>query len=191
MLGFIFRRLISPRFRAAVKFGDIVRGLPLEADSCDAIFCCHVLEHLALEDFKVAIRHTQKYLKPGGTFRQIVPDFDQQVAAYLSNPNPPALSLGYTHLGRKSRPKGKAGFLRDYFGNSHHLWMWDYKGIAWEFERAGFVGVRRFRFGEAAIPAFCEVENEDRFLDALAVECGKAVSGVLPARLACHSRSTI
>jgi SAM-dependent methyltransferase len=173
VLGVAFRQLIAPRFPDKVVFGDIVRGLPLKPQSCDAIFCCHVLEHLSLDDFRVAIRNTRSYLKPNGTFRLIVPDFEAQIAAYQSNPEPEALSnfLTYTFLGRKKRPKGVRGRLRESFGNSHHLWMWDYKGIARELEQAGFSGIRRYQYGDASIPAFREVESKDRFLDSLAVEC--------------------
>jgi SAM-dependent methyltransferase len=173
LIGFALRRFLRPCWPDEVVFGDIVRGLPLQPHSCDAIFCSHVLEHLALDDFRIAIRNTHSYLKPGGVFRLIVPDFEAQIKAYQSNPEPPALSnfLGYTFLGRKSRPKGIGGWLREYFGNSHHLWMWDYKGIAMELEQAGFCSIRRFEYGETALPAFREVESKDRFLDALAVEC--------------------
>jgi predicted SAM-dependent methyltransferase len=105
-----------------------------------AILLCDLLQSRSgvpcARHFRVAICNTYSYLKPGGTFRLIVPDFDAQVAAYLSNPEPRALLnfLGYRSLGRKTRPKGIGGWLREYFGNSHHLWIWDYKGIAMELE---------------------------------------------------------
>jgi Methyltransferase domain len=68
LLGWLFRQLIKPRFPSDVHYGDIVSGLPLSPGSCDAVFCCHVLEHLALEDFRRALRNTHAYLKLGGGF---------------------------------------------------------------------------------------------------------------------------
>jgi SAM-dependent methyltransferase len=173
LLGPALRQVILPRWPDEIVFGDIVRGLPLQPQSCDLIFCCHVLEHLALDDFRLAIRNTHRYLKPGGTFRLIVPDFEALVAAYQGNPEPPALSnfLSYTFLGRKTRPKGIGGCVREYFDNSHHRWMWDYKGISMELEGAGFSGIRRYKYGDDGAPAFQEIEIEERFHDALAVEC--------------------
>lgn len=175
LAGPAFRKWMPPLFPAGVQYGDIIRGLPIRPASCEAIYCCHVLEHLALEDFQLALRNTNKYLKTGGIFRLVVPDFEQLVAVYLANPEPAALSnfLSYTYLGRKTRPKGVVGILREYFENSHHLWMWDYKGMESELRAAGFRGVRRCQLGDAANPAFHALENPARFECSLAVECTK------------------
>src|SRR5271154_2334251 len=43
------------RFPSNVLYGDIVRGLPVAARSCHAIYCSHVLEHLSLNDFRAAL----------------------------------------------------------------------------------------------------------------------------------------
>jgi hypothetical protein len=174
-VGLVFRKYLRPRFPAGVQYGDIVRGLSIPSDSCDAIYCCHVLEHLALEDLRLALRNTRDYLKAEGTFRLVLPDFEQQVAAYLASSEPAAISefMSYTFLGRKTRPKGIKMWLREYFGNSHHLWMWDYKGLAHELAEAGFRGMRRCKCGDASNPAFSAVENPERFEWALAIECTK------------------
>jgi SAM-dependent methyltransferase len=175
LLGWLFRQLIKPRFPSDVHYGDIVSGLPLSPGSCDAVFCCHVLEHLALEDFRRALRNTHAYLKLGGTFRLIVPDLEQCVKGYLSEEDPGAASrfMGYTHLGRRSRPKGPVGLLRQFIGNSHHLWMWDYKGLSQELTDAGFIGIRRYGFDDDKSPAFREVETRERFDYSVAVECAR------------------
>ena len=175
VVGLLFKKWLKPRFPDAVHYGDIVRGIDVAPGSCDAIYCSHILEHLALEDLRVALRHTHACLKPGGLFRVVVPDFAQQVLAYQSNPNPEALSnfLRYTYLGRDKRPKGIKAFIREYFGNSHHLWMWDEKGLAAELREAGFTSIRRCQAGDSANKAFLAVENPDRFIGGLALECYK------------------
>lgn len=43
------------RFPENVEYGDIVKGLPVPDDSCKGIYCSHVLEHLSLSDFRVAL----------------------------------------------------------------------------------------------------------------------------------------
>ena len=105
----------------------------------------------------------------------MVPDFEQQIAAYQSNPRPEALSnfMKYTHLGRVRRPKGFIAFIREKYGSSHHLWMWDDKGLAAELRDAGFSSIRRCQAGDSANKAFHAVENPERFKDALAFECKK------------------
>jgi len=175
LVGAVFRRALKPRFPEEVQFGDIVRGLDIAPDSCDAIFCSHVLEHLALEDCRKALRNTHAYLEPSGTFRLIVPDLEQLVASYLSNSEPPAASnfMTYTHLGRKSRPKGLLGHLGEYLGSTHHLWMWDYKGLASELETVGFKGIRRCQNGDSTNPAFREVELAERYEWGLGIEASK------------------
>ena len=81
--------------------------------------------------------------------------------------------MTYTGLGRKTRPKGIILWLKEYFGNSHHLWVWDYKGLAHELEEAGFRGIRRCQCGDASNPVFMNVEDPERFKWALAIECTK------------------
>lgn len=173
VVGFAFRLTLKPRFPEAVVYGNIARGLKLKPQSCDNVFCSHVLEHLALDDFRSAIRNTHTYLKPGGTFRLIVPDFEALISAYQSDRDSAALShfLTYTFLGRKSRPRSIPDWLREYFGNAHHLWMWDYKSIKMELVNAGFCAIRRYHFRDIAAAAFDEIESSERFLDALAIEC--------------------
>jgi SAM-dependent methyltransferase len=175
LLGYFFEKALSPRFPSAVRYGNIVRGLHLLPNSCGAIYCCHVLEHLSLEDARTALRNTYNYLRPGGLFRVVVPDFEQQVATYTASEEPSALTdfLTYTHLGRKRRPKGLEMRLRELFGNSHHLWMWDFKGLSNELTAAGFREIRRCQFGDSRDPAFQSVEHPKRFDWALAIECTK------------------
>ena len=48
------------RFPQNVEFGDIVSGLPIANNSCKGVYCSHILEHLSLEDFKLALKNTHK-----------------------------------------------------------------------------------------------------------------------------------
>ena len=51
-------------FPKTVKFGDITKKLPgIKQGTCDAIYCSHVLEHLSLQDFRIALRHSFELLK--------------------------------------------------------------------------------------------------------------------------------
>ena len=36
------------RFPTNVEYGDIVKGLPVEINSCKGVYCSHILEHLSL-----------------------------------------------------------------------------------------------------------------------------------------------
>jgi hypothetical protein len=165
----------STRFPENVRYGDIVGGLPLEQESCLGIYSAHVLEHLALEDAEQAILNTFSYLKKGGAFRLVVPDFEQLVRDYLANPSPSAADrfMELSYLGRKTRPRGFFGLLKAWLGNEAHLWLWDEKSLKAVLERQGFVDIRRCSFGDATDPRFREVEEKDRFDGCLAFECKK------------------
>jgi hypothetical protein len=175
LIGRVFQKWLKPRFPDAVVYGDIVRGLNLPPDSCEAIYCSHILEHLALKDLRIALQNTHHYLKPGGLFRLVVPDFEQLMATYQANPRPEALSnfLRYTFLGREQRPKGFTALIREHFSSPHHLWMWDEKGLVAELVEAGFTNIRRCQAGDSTNQSFLAVENPDRFTAALAIECSK------------------
>lgn len=163
------------RFPKNVRYGDIVKGLPLVADSCQGIYCSHVLEHLAFDDCDRALEHTFLYLKRGGTFRLVVPDLEQLCRDYLADESSIAAHrfMESSYLGRKQRPRGIAGFIKDWLGNSAHLWMWDEKAMAEKLKEHGFTRIRRCSFGDAADPMFMEVDEKDRFEGCLAMECSK------------------
>lgn len=165
----------SARFPENVEYGNISRGLPIPAESCEAVYCSHILEHLALEDLRAALRNTLSILKPGGTFRMVLPDFEHSVRLYLDNPDPDAVSafMRETSLGTERRPRTLRHFLFSWLGNSNHLWMWDYKGLAAELQRAGFSNIRRATYGDSPDPAFRSVESFERWENCLGIECSK------------------
>lgn len=54
------------RFPENVEYGDIVKGLPINLESCKGVYCSHVLEHLSLDGFRIALRNTFQILQRGG-----------------------------------------------------------------------------------------------------------------------------
>lgn len=171
-LGFLYTRN-SRRFPTAVRYGDIVRGLPIPDSSCRGLYCSHVLEHLALDDCDAALANSLRYLKPGGIFRLVVPDFAAHVRAYCEDgsENGAIGFLDSTALGRRQRPRGIHGLVQAWMGNSAHLWMWDESSLAARLRQHGFVNIRRAAYGDSDDPRFAGVENPDRFIDALALQC--------------------
>lgn len=173
------KALIKPRFSDEVRYGDIVRGLPVATSSVDFIYCSHVLEHLSLQDFRLALAEVLRILKPGAVFRGVLPDLEADVRDYLADASTNACStfMRTTCLGHEQRPRSLLGRLRTLVGNSHHLWMWDYKGLAAELMSAGFVDVRRAEYRDSAYSVFLTVEEEGRWVGCLGFECLKPGSG--------------
>jgi len=176
LLGKLYTRN-KQRFPENVKYGDIVKGLPEGPDSCDAVYCSHILEHLAYNDFKTALKNTHLILKPGGIFRGVVPDLKAAVDAYIENydqlDSPASELMRNTMLGIEDRGKGLRSIMTKLYGNSKHLWMWDYKSMEYELQKAGFKNIRPCRFGDSTDNNFSFVEEEGRFNVAAAFECQK------------------
>jgi hypothetical protein len=163
------------RFPPYVKYGDIVKGLPIDNSSCRGIYCSHVLEHLALADFERALANTATSLAPGGTFRMVLPDLEYLARSYLASGEELAAVkfMEASGMGKKHRPRNLKSLVIDAFGNSQHLWLWDEKSLAVKLRSHGFTAVRRAQFGDAEDPRFNEVENKDRFDGCLAMQCRK------------------
>ena len=177
LIGVWAKRKVA--FPENVRYGDITKGLPgIQDNSCDAVYCSHVLEHLSLEDFQKALDNTYRILKPGGIFRLVMPDLEKCVESYTL-----ALAKGErdasirfmknTILGTEQRPKGLKAIAEIVFGNARHLWMWDHPAIIEKLEKTGFSHVRPCRYHDNTDQMFLRVEEESRFENALAIEAIK------------------
>lgn len=159
----------AERFPANVAWGDVVKGLPIHAGTADGVYCSHVLEHLSLADCRTALANTLTMLRPGGIFRLVVPDLKRLAEGYLKATRAGDAGAAYrfiqsTGMGDEIRPRGFAGSLVSFFGNSRHRWMWDVPAVMEELQAAGFVAIRKCAFGDCEVPAFAAVEEYDRFV---------------------------
>ena len=176
--GMLFKRITQPSFPDNIVFGDVIKGLPLKDGSVDLLYSSHVLEHLSYDDFIIALKNSFKVLKKGGVFRIVMPDLKQLVDAYLENKqqNNPLASVNFinnTLMGVKSRDKSIKSLVFRAFGNTNHLWLWDYESTEKMLKEVGFESVRKCAFNDSSVQDFKEVESEDRFVGSLAIEAIK------------------
>ncbi len=172
---FIRRRDLEP-FPRGVQFGNIVRGLPISPGSCKGVYCSHVLEHLALRDFRTALKNTHALLASNGTFRCVLPDLERMARDYLDSEHDSA-SLDFmanAHLGANERRRGLNAIMYALLSASPHLSMWDEKSMKRELAAAGFTGIRRASIGDSRDERFAGVESKDRWDQHLGMECIKA-----------------
>ena len=177
LIGEIAKKKVH--FPDNVKYGDIIKGLPdIKRNSCDGIYCSHVLEHLCLNDFKKALDNTYILLNNSGIFRCVLPDLQFSINEYLiqkqnKDTNASINFLKSTMLGVVERPASLKEKVFNMFGNSKHLWMWDAESMKEYLLQAGFSSVRLCSFNDSKDPMFKLVEEESRFYAAIAFECYK------------------
>jgi predicted SAM-dependent methyltransferase len=164
-----------PDYPANIRYGDVIKGLPVAPNSAAGVYCSHVLEHLALNEFRQTLRNVYSYLAPGGTFRFVLPDLEWLAKSYVNSSDPEAAScfMRDSYLGVDTQQGGASGIMKLVFGRSAHLWMWDYKNMARELEAVGFAAIRRAQFRDNPDPRFQEVEDVGRWENCLGVECKK------------------
>ena len=179
IIGAIVKKKLYAPFPANVRYGNIVKGLPVSENSCTGVYCSHTLEHLSLVDFRLALKNTLKMLKVGGIFRCVVPDLEFYARKYINSLDEgnniasiEFLGIG-THLGVEKKPQGLEEFLRLFWGNSNHLWMWDIKSLTHELKNAGFTQIRACQFNYCEDEMFKDVEESYRFENSVTIECRK------------------
>jgi len=168
------------KFPSNVKYGNIVKGLPIEKGTVTGLYASHILANLSREEFFIALINSFGYLRPGGVFRLIVPDFEARARYYLRCLEQGSSSANDTFmkdtaLGVEQRPRGAKEWLIHVFGRSRQLWMWDYPSMCVALSNAGFTDIRRCRYGDSNDPMFSLVEEKSRFDDSRYIELAMEV----------------
>ena len=168
MVGRALRNLGLPPWPSTVKYGDVLKGLPIGTGAADAAYASHVLDHLAREDGLKALREVHRILKPEGIFRTVLHDLRGIAEHYVASRETFAAYdfMRESILGQERRPRG-LDTLRTWIGHSQHRWLWDEASLSAEFRHAGFRHVRRAVIGDCVSnelrPFFAQVENPDRW----------------------------
>ena len=157
-----FININEKRFPKEVMYGDIVKGPLTNPEQAENIYCSHTLEHLPLESMKKALLNIHVMLKKNGTFRLIVPSLESRVKKY-QNDHDAHKFIESLSMGKKNENRTIIGKLRNIFGNTSHLWMYDNKSMLMELKKANFINIRECQFGDSNISVFSEVEEENRF----------------------------
>jgi len=96
----------------------------------DLIYTCHMLEHLHRYEIDAALKEWYRVLKPGGTLRIAVPDFEKIAEVYLKTKDLKSL-LGLL-VGRQDYPE-----------NTHHL-VFDFNYLSEVLTKVGFKNIHRY-----------------------------------------------
>lgn len=64
---------------------DLLGKLPLADHSVDLVYCSHFVEHIPRKYVLGFLRECRRILRPGGTLRIVVPDFEEMCTRYLES----------------------------------------------------------------------------------------------------------
>jgi hypothetical protein len=169
ILGAILQKRRNISFPKNVLYGNILRGFPQYNQSCDAVYCSHMLEHLTYEEFFIAIDNIYSLLKKDGVFRLVMPDLKLMCESYMGGGTQKSiLFMKQSGLGMESIRTFTDSLLIGF--RSRHYWLWDYASTEMVLQKAGFRDIRRCAYHDSKLCAFNSVEDINRFEDALAIE---------------------
>jgi len=113
-------------------------------ESVDVIYICHVLEHYSEQESKLLLKKLFWVLKPGGTLRVAVPDFNEICKRYIQNHD--LKELYGLLIGRHDIP---------YQG---HKMVWDYRTLINALIGAGF-NVEKIASYDQNKTDHCEIDD--------------------------------
>lgn len=110
--------------------GQEAYPLPHADGSVEEVYASHVLEHFPAGNVQNVVNEWVRVLKPGGRIRIAVPDFAWIVEAYKAGLDVP---VGSFVMGGQID------------ANDFHQSMFDEAGLRWQMEKAGLVGIQRWK----------------------------------------------
>ena len=128
---------------------DVRYGLPFQDGSCSYVFHEHVLEHLEYAEGIFFLNESFRALRPGGTLRVVLPDFQSILVAYARR------DTGYFDLlkdlrlvdGMKPGDKTLIDFISySVYQYGEHKSLWDEEKLTVLLKKAGFSSVARSSF---------------------------------------------
>lgn len=175
VVGAALRRLGGERRRFAelvaqrnIRFAFAGR-LPVADRSADAVYTCHMLEHLDSGEVDTFLKEARRVLLPGGVLRVAVPDLKLLVARYAEKGD--ADDFIASTLLAAGRPRGVTGrLLAATFGHRGHAWLYDERSLRRRLEAAGFVNVAALPAGHTTIRDPGELDLRERADESLYVE---------------------
>ncbi len=160
--------------KAAIRYGNGLRRLPLPSSSCQVVYSSHVLEHLAPDDEALSfLGEAFRILEPGARIRLAVPDLDILICNYQDNGNADAF-ISSLHVLHRARPKGLTCLNRLLAGDrSLHRWQYNKDSLSSLLAACGFINAHAYPPGETGIADPGTLNLRERAWESLYVEAIK------------------
>jgi SAM-dependent methyltransferase len=148
--------------RLDIRFGTAV-AIPEASGSADAVYSCHMLEHLDRAAARRFMAECRRVLKPGGVLRIAVPDLKIGARVYLEGGATAQQFMEWLEFDY-DKPRGFAGWLRRALvGHRGHFWGYDGPSLLAFAEANGFADARLLPAGKTAIaePGALDLSERD------------------------------
>jgi len=152
-------------FPSHIRYLDLRKRFPFDDQSVHAIYAAHVWEHLAFSTAIQTTRECYRVLKPGGTFRLVVPNLRDFVEEYVNSNEPDAAMALNRKLYYRPFDECRSFIYSIYLGFTdfhHHRFMYDPPQLISLLQRNGFEKVSEKSFHESQIAEIVDVESESR-----------------------------
>lgn len=176
MLHRVIRSPLRKKFVKAVrtqgiKWADATKRIPLPDKSVEALYTCHMMEHLDQEEVRLFLKEAHRVLKPSGIVRVVVPDLRILIDGYLESGNADDLIAG-TFLAVPKPKTLSQKLLHLLNGHRNHHWIYDAASMSALLESCGFSNTQILKPGATTIPDPGELnlfdwEGESLYIEAI------------------------
>ncbi len=156
-----------------IEYGDAVKGLPVPDCSAEALYSCHMIEHLSRTAAARFLEEAGRVLSPGGVIRLAVPDLRRLAGRYLETGDGDAF-IAATYLGREDDESLAGRMATLIAGPRLHGWMYDEASLVRLLRAHGFSGVAAVPPGETGIREPGELDLREKEDESVYVEAVKA-----------------
>jgi predicted SAM-dependent methyltransferase len=161
-----------------IKRTDLRKGLPLENETVDFIYCSHFLEHLPYSDSTKLLSDCHRVLKRKGWIRIVVPDLRIIARKYLDRDITFDL-FRVSSSAQLSEAFVKSLYLQDmssflarvFFQGSIHRFMYDFDSLKSQLNACGFNLIEKRQYREGITPDITLLDNRPE--ESLYVEAQK------------------
>lgn len=154
---------------------DLLQPWPVPPGSVQFVFGDNVIEHLQLDEARIALRHLHAAMAAGGVLRLATPDVEASARSYLENGELARQGmLRSAELGRHFDHPVQL-LAQVYVGSGHHLgFCYDCPALTAELEAVGFA-VHRCATGESAYAELRGLETRTHPAERATQLCMEAV----------------
>lgn len=144
------------------------RRLTLAENSLDGFYASHVLEHLSKRDCEDLLLRVQRWLKPSGVLRVVLPDLKRAAKSYVEGATDASQFVADTHVAEDG-----LRWWEVLFGHIQHRWMYDAASFSQVLAKLGFREIRECEINQGRLPALNCLDIPSRQAESFYIEAAK------------------